>query len=484
MICQRCVTGVTQPTSAGPRWTTSIGSRYGDRKYGLATTTPARKMVAAFSEPPYDQLMTLAPPPPASGWDAPTVPVPAGMTRSRARRAWALTGSIALAVLCSLLAISVAGNDGTDGTTFPSIIRALAGFGAFPMIGVSVLLVWRHRMPVLVSILATGITLVLPTTPLPAWIALAALAAARRGWLLWVMTGATYLATIAAFCWDVASPTSMMSGFVGSPGAGTAGRTALYWAVPILAAFAVAPFVAFGIARRVRSERDAARRGNAAATRNMAALHQEVSLERERQEIAREIHDTLAARLSAVSLQAGALELTVGGDNEQAVAAARAVRQSAQTSLEDLRHVVRVLRNPSAVSTMSNTGLNDLGQLIDDSLRAGTDVRAQVLVTDPASCDSDVAHACYRLVQESISNVRRHAPGAALFVEVRGGPETGLTIRAVNWLVPAAQGQPPSGGHGLTGMSERAALVGGTFQAGPTPEGSFSVVAWLPWKRR
>jgi signal transduction histidine kinase len=188
--------------------------------------------------------------------------------------------------------------------------------------------------------------------------------------------------------------------------------------------------------------------------------------------------------LSAVSLNAGALELTVGPDNAQAAAAARAVRESAQTSLDDLRHVVRVLRNPSAETTGESTGLNDLGGLIDVSLRDGSDVRAQVVITDPGTCDQEVAHACYRILQESISNARRHAPGATLYAEVRGGPETGLTIRTVNWLATTSSGTKPSQGHGLIGMSERAALVGGTFQAGVTPEGSFTVVAWLPWNQR
>ena len=483
-ICEWGVIGSIHDSSADVRGATSIRSGSSDRKYGRMPTTPVRKVVVGETGPPYDQLMTVAPPPPASGWDAPAIPGPPPTTRSRARRAWALTGSITLAVLCSFLAMAVAGNDGTDGTTFPPIVRVIATVGAFPMIGVSVLLVWRHRLPVLVSVLATGLTLVVPTTPLPALIALAALAAVRRGWLLWAMVAATYLATAAAFCWDIGSPTSSLSNFAGSPTAGSAARLDLFWSVPVLAAFAIAPFAVFGIARRVRLERDAARRGNATATRTVAALHQEVSLERERQELAREIHDTLAARLSAVSLQAGALELTVGTENGPAAEAARAVRQSAQTSLEDLRHVVRVLRNPTAANPASATGLSDLGQLIDSSLREGTDVRAQILVSDPASCDRAVAHVCYRLVQESISNVRRHAPGAALFVDVRGGPETGLTMRAVNWLIPGAVGASPPGGHGLTGMSERAALVGGTFQAGPTPEGSFAVVAWLPWSRR
>ena len=102
----------------------------------------------------------------------------------------------------------------------------------------------------------------------------------------------------------------------------------------------------------------------------------------------------------------------------------------------------------------------------------------------PTSCDPQVAHACYRIVQESISNVRLHAPGAAIRVEVRGGPDTGVTVTATNWL---AHDTPPSsvgGGHGLTGMGERVALVGGSFQAGPTPDGTFTVIAWLPWRRQ
>ncbi len=441
-------------------------------------------MVGDDTGPLYDRHMTVMPPPPASGWAVPAVPVPLVGPRSRARRVWGRTGSIVLAVLCSLLAMSAGGSYGTDGTTFAPVIRAVAAFGVIPMIAVSVLLVWRHRFPVLISLLATAFTLIVPTTPLPALIALAAFTAVRRGWMLWTMVAATYVSTVVAFSWDLASPTSSISEFVGAPAAGTTARIALFWVMPFLAALVVAPFAVFGIARRVRSERDAAQRGNVAATRNIVALHQEVSLERERQEMAREIHDTLAARLSAVSLQAGALELTVGDDNPQVIAAARAVRESAQTSLDDLRHVVQVLRNPSVAVAGANTGLNDLGQLIDISLRDGTDVRAQVLVSDPASCDPEVAHACYRLVQESISNVRSHAPGAALFVDVRGGPETGLTIRTVNWLTQETAEPSSSGGHGLTGMSERAALVGGTFQAGATPEGSFAIVAWLPWKRR
>jgi signal transduction histidine kinase len=401
--------------------------------------------------------------------------------RSRARRAWALVGSIALAVLCSLLAISAGGMHGTPPSTFPVGIKTLALAGTWLMIAASVLLVWRHPWPVLVTVIAVTLTLIFPTTPLTALVACAAVTAVTAGWRRWLFIVGVYAATVVSFCWDVASHVSLLSDFVGEPAEGTPARLALFWSVPIVAAFAVAPFAGFGFLRSIRRERDAAQLDTAAATRNVAVLHREVELERERQELARELHDTLAARLSSLSLHAGALELTVDG-NEQATAAARIVRETAQGSLDELRHVVHVLRNPGAAGPSS--GLVDIASLIDGALRDGVDVRAQVLVSDAATCDPQVAHACYRLVQESISNVRRHAPGQAVRLEVRGGPQTGVSITATNWLTPGAHPTSVGGGHGLTGMSERVALVGGSFQAGPTPDGAFTLIAWLPWVTR
>jgi len=353
--------------------------------------------------------------------------------------------------------------------------------GAWLMIGASVLLVWRHRWPVVVVSVAVAFTLVFPTTPLVALVACAAVVAATAGWFRWLFIVAVYAATVVSFSWDVASHVSLLSDFIGGPTEGTPARLALFWAVPVLAALAVAPFAGFGFLRSIRRERDAAQLYTAAATRNVAVLHREVELERERQDLARELHDTLAARLSSLSLHAGALELTVDG-NEHAAATARIVRETAQGTLDELRHVVHVLRNPDAAGNSS--GLMDIASLIDEALRDGVDVRAQLLVSDAATCDPQVAHACYRLVQESISNLRRHAPGQAVRVEVRGGPETGVTVTATNWMTPGVRPTSVGGGHGLIGMSERVALVGGSFQAGPTPEGAFAVIAWLPWKSR
>ncbi len=400
-------------------------------------------------------------------------------TRSRARSAWALTGSITLAVLCSLLALSSGGNHGTGESPFPAGVRSLAYIGAFAMVGVSVMLVWRHRWPLLVSGLAIGGALVIPTTSLPALIACAAVAAVTRGRRRWLLIAGTYAATVVALCWDVMGHRSFLASIINQAAMGTPERLALFWSVPVIAAVAVAPFAAFGVARGLRHERDAARLGTAAATRNVAVLQREVERERERQDLARELHDTLAARLSSLSLHAGALELAVDGKDEQSIAAARTVREAAQDSLDELRAVVHVLRNPEAAAP--RTGLADIAGLVDAALDDGMDVRAQILLSDAASCDPQVAHAAYRLVQESLSNARRHASGSTVRLELRGGPETGVTVTVTNWLMPGARPTTVGGGHGLTGMSERVLLVGGTFQAGPTPEGTFAVIAWLPW---
>lgn len=410
----------------------------------------------------------------------PSASTPRGATApSRARRAWALVGSIAIALLCALLALSAGGIHGTGTSTFPEPVKFLATLGTFVMIGVSVMLVWRHRYPVFVSLLAVGVTLAFPTSPVAVLVSLAAVTAITTGWRQWAFIAATYAAVVVSLSWDVMTNASLLAGLVGDPPEGTPARLALFWMVPILAAVAVVPFAAFGLTRRLRAERDAATRGTAAANRDVAVLHREVERERERQELARELHDTLAAQLSSLSLHAGALELTVGGADEKAAAAARTVRETAQNSLDELRNVVHVLRNPAAAGP--DRGLADLAALVDDALRDGVDVRAQLLVSDIASCDPRVAHACYRIVQEALSNVRRHAPGTALSVEVRGDPVNGVSVATANWLAPGTAPTSVGGGHGLSGMSERVALVGGSFRAGATPEGTFAIVAWLPW---
>lgn len=408
-------------------------------------------------------------------------PVRPGMS-PRVHRAVSVAWTIFIVVCCMLLAISAGGSYGTAVSSFPQVLRTYAFLATFPMLAVSLGLIWRHRVPVLVNAVAVGATIVFPTVALPVLVSVAAVAAARTGRRRILSVGATWLAVSASLWWNLGLERSGYASTIGQSEVGPESRVVLAWLAPVIALVALAPFVAFGIARRYRLERDEAQAGTAAATRNVDVLHREVERERERQELARELHDTMAARLSAVSLHAGTLELMTDGKDAEVARAAKSAREASQGALDGLRDVVRVLRNPQTATPAA--GLADLATLVDEATRGGLDVRAQMFVSDPGTCDRETSHAAHRILQEAISNVRRHAPGAALRLEVRGGPESGVTITVMNWVLPDVRPSSIGGGNGLSGMDERVQLVGGTLQAGPTGDGAFMVRAWLPWGRR
>lgn len=447
------------------------------------------------------------------------------------------SGSIVLIMLSVLLVISTAGTHTADESTFPAPLQVLANVGAFVMMGGSVMLFWRKRWPVHISLGLIVATAVFPTTPLPVLIALPAAVAVTTGVKRWGLIVGTTAATAITFVWDVLQTQSYLSSFAGDAAVGSDERLALFWAVPLVAAGVVFPFAATGMASRYRTERDraqleatdaqhaaaaaqleanvaqretdmaqrhvsiaqhqasvaqyqasVAQRETSIAERSIEALHRESAIEQHRLALARELHDTLAANLSTLSLHAGALELMVGdegsggAENSAATVAARTVRESAQHSLDDLRTVVRELRHPQ-LPAQQQTGFADLPDLIDRAEQGGTAVHTKLFLTDAASCDPQTAHAVYRIVQEAISNVKRHAPHCALYLDVRGAPTNGITLKATNWL--AAAGSAPTsvgGGYGLVGMKERVELLGGVLESGPTPEGAFGVAAWLPWR--
>ncbi len=358
--------------------------------------------------------------------------------------------------------------------------------GLFVMMPATFLLIWRKRIPYVVTFIFVGLALAFPTTALPALISLAMLLTLRSGRWAWISLGAVSLATMASVFWEMR--TGSASSFIYYS---TSGEIyipdrpyMMLWLVPLFAAILLALPVTLGLIRRTLRERDAARTQAGSTERKAEFLQDEVSRQMERQEVAREIHDTLASRLSALSLHAGALELSVDNTNPQATQAAKVVRQSAQSSLDDLRHVIEVLRNPQAAGGSSGTNkstLGDVAELVEQSITAGDRLRSNVMISDAMGCDPAVAHACFRLVQEALSNARRHAPGAEVSLDLRGGPGTGITIKVVNETPEGTSPNSEGGGHGVIGMQERASLAGGSFAAGPDGNGSFAVTAWLPW---
>ncbi|KQR17621.1 sensor histidine kinase [Cellulomonas sp. Leaf334] len=192
----------------------------------------------------------------------------------------------------------------------------------------------------------------------------------------------------------------------------------------------------------------------------------------ERARIAREMHDTLAHRLTLLATTAGALEYRTDLSPEQVAAAAGVVRASAGEALEDLRTVIGVLRaGPDELRPAP--GLPDLAALADQERAAGT-----VVTWDVADLvlPSTLGLAVYRTCQEGLTNARRHAPGATVEVRVEGGD--GLRVRVANG--PGGRGLGSGTGTGLVGLRERVELLGGTLRAGPA-DGGYVLDAWLPW---
>ncbi|OZM70157.1 sensor histidine kinase [Amycolatopsis antarctica] len=207
-----------------------------------------------------------------------------------------------------------------------------------------------------------------------------------------------------------------------------------------------------------------------------AALRAEQAQHEVREEIAREMHDVLGHRLSLLSVHAGALEYRPDAPAEDVERTAAVIRQSAHEALQDLREVIGVLRAP--VGELPQPTLADVDALVAESAAGGMRVHLREV---PAGPVPDLAgRTAYRVVQEGLTNVRKHAPGAEASVAVTGRPGEGLTVLVVNGP-PAATPAPGRPGRGLTGLGERAALAGGRLEHGGVPGGGWRLTAWLPW---
>lgn len=257
--------------------------------------------------------------------------------------------------------------------------------------------------------------------------------------------------------------TAHVFGYFGQPGIETAG-------VGFLVFFVGATWSAGRIVRHRALSVQRADEGAAQRAAEAAAS--------ERRRIARELHDIVAHALSIVTLQAAAAEQFVERDPARARNHLQLTRRTAQGALDEMRHLLEVLREDD-VSYTPQPGLSALPDLVAETEAAG---HACTLVTDVAGEIADgPALAVYRIVQESLTNVRKHAPGADVRVEVIA-LGTDLAVRIENGPAPTAA--PPvaieGSGRGLPGMRERARLYGGGLQAEPTADGGWCVRATIP----
>jgi signal transduction histidine kinase len=198
---------------------------------------------------------------------------------------------------------------------------------------------------------------------------------------------------------------------------------------------------------------------------------------REREQLARELHDSVAHHVSAIAVRAQGGRLVAASDPGRAADALAAIEEAASRALGEMRAMVGTLRDGDEVAFAPQPGLGDLQRLARDH---GEWPRVEVVLTGRLDdLGPTVAAALYRLAQESVTNAMRHARNAThIDVRVEGEDRcVRITVSDDGDTVPA--GRNPSG-YGLVGMAERAALLGGTLEAGPAAGGGWTVAAELP----
>ncbi|MEN3611639.1 histidine kinase [Plantactinospora sp. ZYX-F-223] len=306
------------------------------------------------------------------------------------------------------------------------------------------------------------------------------------------------------------------------------------WIGMALSGVLTASVLAWGMFIRARRQLVLSWRDRAYRAEAEQRLRVEAARRLERTRIAGEMHDVLAHRISLLSLHAGALEFRPDAPPEEIARAAGVIRTSAHQALQDLREVISVLREdppeggaeqeqavepvpvsggwgaapkayppdppyppvplpaagepdppvpPARAPERPQPTLDDLPALVAESREAGMRVDLRTELTGTETAPAGVGRGAYRIVQEGLTNARKHAPGTSVLVTARGRPGLGLSVEVRNrWPV----GQPagpriPGTGTGLVGLGERIALLGGWLEHGRTDSGDFRLAAWLPW---
>jgi signal transduction histidine kinase len=225
-------------------------------------------------------------------------------------------------------------------------------------------------------------------------------------------------------------------------------------------------------------------RGRAEQAERESELLAERAVAAERRRIAGEMHDVVAHRVSVIAVQSGALTVLPG--DERVGQVAEVIRNNSTAALAELRDVLRVLRadNDEAAAPAEVApppGLDGIPSLVDDSRATGTVVDFEMPVPLPETT-APVARAAYRVAQEALTNVNKHAHGSRARVTLTATGD-GLAVEVANTRpegrAPLAT-ELPSSGYGLVGMRERVALAGGTVRAGHTDDGGFLVHAVFP----
>jgi len=374
---------------------------------------------------------------------------------TRSRRDWIVDSVLFL--FAAVLAIAAGVTSAQHGLKGPLLVIDAIG-GAMLCLS----LWWRRRWPLELG-LASLPVLAVSSSAGPAGVIILYTVAAYRRWQLAILVAAAQVALL---------PLERAIHPQGN-------SLAAYYLTGTLGPAVV---VAWGMFRRSRrqTQREHARRAEAEEQ-----LRTEQIRYAERTRIAREMHDVLAHRISLLSLHAGALEFRPDASPEEVARAAAVIRASAHQALEDLRAVIGVLRDGTDGQGPQppQPTLAALPGLLEESRAAGMRVDAQVSLPDLGVVPDAIGRHALRIVQEALTNARKHATSAPVELRLDGAPGHGLEIDVRNPTPALATGEPkiPGTGAGLLGLTERATLSGGRLEHGLDEHGHFRLRAWLPW---
>ncbi|WP_432510407.1 sensor histidine kinase [Kineococcus sp. SYSU DK001] len=396
----------------------------------------------------------------------PREPSPAGPWWDRGHRALRITGDVLAVLGCWVVGLVLVGFGLEDTPEQRSdavvVLDVLLGLVLTP------LLFARRRWPVAVAVVVTVASTLSWTLGLVSLVTLFGVAVRRRlAVAAWVAGAVVVSAVVQGVVWPEPDIP--------------------WWAVvPVFVAVVVGT-LAWGTYVRARRQLAASWREQAERSRAEQELRADRARSVERARIAREMHDVLAHRISLVSMHAGALELRLEGSADpEVVASAGTIRRSAHAALQDLRDILGVLREESSQEAATpQPTLGDLPALVEEVRALGLPVDLDVSVADVSDVPEALGRTAFRVVQEGLTNVRKHAPGHRARVRVSG--RRGRALHVVVQDRPgggsAVEVGAPSSGFGLVGLRERVELVGGTVRAHREGEG-FALVARLPWPRR
>jgi signal transduction histidine kinase len=333
---------------------------------------------------------------------------------------------------------------------------------------------WRRRFPVVIGILVALASVVAVSTLAPSVVAVVNVALHRRWFWILPVVAANVVATVAAMAWWNPPVTQQEAGV--SLGFGSVVLVAL---------------IALGFWMRARRQLVASLRERAERAEADRERSARVARLGERTRIAREMHDVLAHRISLVSMHAGALEYRADATPDEVAAAASVIRENANLALHDLREVIGVLRadtDPTADTgddgARPQPSLEDVEALLDETRTAGLAVRSRIDLAAPPPLT--ISRTAYRVLQEGLTNARKHGAVSPVDVTVTGAPDHEVVVDVRNRLrgpgerAAATATAVPGSGTGLVGLAERIRLAGGRLEHGVIG-GTFRLRAWLPW---